>query len=314
MNSRDASPLPAVGTTRRRMLTLLGGGGGAVAVTQLVSGSAAAADGDPLILGNANEASAGTSLTNLGANGLNVHNPNGGVAFGASSSSGIGASFSSESGQALVASGPSQFSASSGFAVSVDNPDGGGIQIHSGPAEDDPSIKANRFSTVLGDPAPAIVGVSSLPGSWSDGPNIGVLGGSGTGEGLHGHSTSGVGVGASCDSGVGMQGYSATGIGGWFLTEDVGGGIALRVSGIAEFDHVGSAEVPAGQNSVFVDNPTVKESSHITVTLISDPGGRSLRWVEKSPGSGFWVHLTGAGPKNRPPTGLTYQITEPTTG
>ena len=285
--------------------------------------SAVAADNDPLVLGTFNQASSGTALTSdapltlslnnnaPAGNGLGVSST-GGTGVSASSQSGIGGTFSSDTGQALIANGPSQFNATGGFAISVDNPDGGGIQLHCGPTEDTPTIKANRFSSEAVETGPAIVGVSSLPGGFGDGPNIGVLGGSGTGEGLHGHSASGIGMHASTDSGTGVQGYSSTGVGGWFITD--GPGVALRVSGIAEFDHVGSGEVPAGQNSGFVENPTVTSTSHITVTLVSDPGGRSLRWIERVPGSGFWVYLAGGSPKNRPQINLTYQIVEPSTG
>jgi hypothetical protein len=313
----------ATGTTRRRMVALLGGGGAAVAATQLPRASAVAADNDPLVLGTANQASSGTGLSSDAPLTLNLDNnaANGGglsvnsvgaTAISASSQSGIGGTFSSDTGQALIANGPSQFNATGGFAISVDNPDGGGIQLHCGPTEETPTIKANRFSTEPVETGPTIVGVSSLPGSFGDGPNIGILGGSGTGEGVHGHSSSGIGLFGSTDSGVSVQGFTATGVAGWFFTD--GGGIALRVGGVAEFDHVGSGAVPAGQNSGFVENLTVSGSSHITVTLVSDPGSRTLRWVERVPGSGFWVHLVGGSPKNRPQIDLTYQIVEPSTG
>lgn len=310
----DDQPVPAArDATRRRLLTMLGGGGAALAVTQLPSGSAVAADGDALILGSvANQASSTTALNSGGDVGLTVNNNTGGVALNASSPNGIGATFSTATGQALVANGPCQFNGNGAFAISVDNPDGGGIQLHCGPTEDTPTIKANRFSTAPLDVGPAIVGVSSLPGSWSDGPNIGILGSSGTGEGLHGHSSSGIGIHGTCDFGVSVQGFTENGVAGWFFTE--GGGIALRVGGIAEFDHVGFGAIPAGQGSGWVDNPNVTESSHITVTLTSDPGPRSVRWVEKTPGAGFRVHLTAAPGKNRPMTELTYLIVEPSSG
>ena len=38
----------------------------------------------------------------------------------------------------------------------------------------------------------------------------------------------------------------------------------------------------------------VTATTHITVTLTSDPGGACVQWVERLPGSGFRVHLTKA--------------------
>jgi hypothetical protein len=36
-----------------------------------------------------------------------------------------------------------------------------------------------------------------------------------------------------------------------------------------------------------------------------------VRWVERSPGSGFTVYLTPAPKKSRPETKLTYMVAEP---
>lgn len=88
-------------------------------------------------------------------------------------------------------------------------------------------------------------------------------------------------------------------------------GFALVVNGRSAFSTVGSAVIPAGSESAFVPNLAVGEKSHITVTLVSDPGPRQLSWVERSPGSGFTVHLTSAPRRRRPETALTYMIVEP---
>ena len=49
--------------------------------------------------------------------------------------------------------------------------------------------------------------------------------------------------------------------------------------GRAAFGTVGSGTIPAGQNSVFVADQAVTETSHISVTLISNPGPRAVHWV-----------------------------------
>ncbi|MFN2588649.1 MAG: hypothetical protein ABR613_11105 [Actinomycetota bacterium] len=56
-------------------------------------------------------------------------------------------------------------------------------------------------------------------------------------------------------------------------------------------------------------NEAVSADSHISVTLMGNPGVRTLQWVERAPGSGFTVHLTTVGPK--PQTPLTYFVLEP---
>jgi hypothetical protein len=69
--------------------------------------------------------------------------------------------------------------------------------------------------------------------------------------------------------------------------------------------------IPAGAEWVVVSDPSVTATSHITVTLTSDPGQRQVRWVERNPGAGFTVHLSSAAKKLRPQTALTYMIVEP---
>lgn len=131
----------------------------------------------------------------------------------------------------------------------------------------------------------------SAEGGYGEGPGVGVHGQSGSGTGVLGISQSGTAVEAR--SGV----------------EGDGTGIALLVRGKSMFSTAGSAVIPAGQSSVFVANGAVTSESHISVTLVGNPGVRALQWVERAPGTGFTVHLTTAGPK--PATPLTYFVVEP---
>jgi hypothetical protein len=55
----------------------------------------------------------------------------------------------------------------------------------------------------------------------------------------------------------------------------------------------------------------VTETSHISVTLASDPGPRQLHWIDRIPGQGFRVNLTSAAARARPKTAFTYLIVEP---
>lgn len=90
------------------------------------------------------------------------------------------------------------------------------------------------------------------------------------------------------------------------------GGLALEVLGAARFSTAGSATVPQGETTVMVANPAVTADSHISATLVSEPRGRMLTWIERLPGSGFTAHFDGGNPRSRPSTDFTYLITEPT--
>jgi hypothetical protein len=139
---------------------------------------------------------------------------------------------------------------------------------------------------------------------------VGVDGTSATFVGVFGHSEQGNGVAGECNdaAGVGTSGSSTDGIGVHAVSQN---GQALRVEGRAMFSTAGSGTVPQGQHSVFVSNPAVTAGSHVSVTLVGNPGNRELRWVQRSPGSGFTVNLTPAPPNQRPATAFTYLIVEP---
>ncbi|HEX7172324.1 MAG TPA: hypothetical protein VF365_06945 [Candidatus Limnocylindria bacterium] len=91
------------------------------------------------------------------------------------------------------------------------------------------------------------------------------------------------------------------------------GGLALDVVGTARFTTAGNDAVAFGQNSRFVANPAVTALSHISLTLHGDPGPRQLKWVERSPASGFTVHFAGGPPGQRPEVAFSYVIVEPAT-
>jgi hypothetical protein len=134
--------------------------------------------------------------------------------------------------------------------------------------------------------------------------------GPGPGATLSGISGSeGDGPGAPSGSGIGVAGTSGTGVGVQASSPD---GLALLVDGTSAFSTVGSAVIAAGRNAVYVANKAVTPNSHISVTLVSDPGPRQVRWVRRRPGQGFDLHLTPASPSERPETSLTYMIVEPT--
>jgi hypothetical protein len=113
----------------------------------------------------------------------------------------------------------------------------------------------------------------------------------GNGVGVSGQSVNGSGVNGTSENGIGVAARSLNGIA---LDASAPLGDAIRVDGKARFSHLAFNTVPAGQHSVFVPHFAVTGTTHITVTVTSDPGGASVQWVERLPGSGFRVHLTKA--------------------
>ncbi len=157
------------------------------------------------------------------------------------------------------------------------------------------------------------------------GAGLGVSGMSGSGDGVGGGSESGAGGTFSSQSGIGVIGRSEsnTGVAGVSPGENPGvwaesatgegpwepdGGLALAVVGKARFSTAGVEVVPAKVNAVAVSNSAVTAVSHITVTFTGDPGRASVVWVERQPGIGFTVHLSGR-PRSAVP--FTYLIVEP---
>jgi len=78
--------------------------------------------------------------------------------------------------------------------------------------------------------------------------------------------------------------------------------------GKARFSTAGSGLVAAREDTAPVSNPAVTPNSHITVTFTGDPDRAQVAWVERQPGSGFVVHLSGRPRSNVP---FTYLIVEP---
>lgn len=227
----------------------------------------------------------GTGVRGVSGSGTGVHGL---------SESGTGGFFESGTGLALQVSGPGHVRADhDNFAFVAENYDvsagaGGLLAVSHGGK---PAVSGEAVATEA-HPRAGVQGVSSLPpfGShFGDGPGVGVEGISGTGIGVQGRSTSGIGVEAIGESGQ-----------------------ALVVRGPAAFATAGSATLPRGANSVTISNPAVTDRSHITVTLTGDPGPRQVKWVQRTPGSGFTLHLTAAPPLARPQTPFTYLILDPT--
>lgn len=86
-----------------------------------------------------------------------------------------------------------------------------------------------------------------------------------------------------------------------------GSGPALRVRGRASFRTVGGGTIPSGRRTLTVNNSAATPRSHISVTLVGDPGKAVLVWVGHGEGS-FTLHLSApVGADTR----FTYFIVEP---
>jgi hypothetical protein len=146
--------------------------------------------------------------------------------------------------------------------------------------------------------------------------SVGVAG-TGTVFGVHGFSDSGVAGQFYSNGDAGVRAFApgdfpaVSAISGIEAEGGEDGGLALDVVGKARFSTAGAAAVAAGQNTAVVANTAVTGSSHVSVTLVGDPGPRQLRWLQRSPGVGFTVHFSGGPPGQRPQVPFTYLIVEP---
>ncbi len=97
----------------------------------------------------------------------------------------------------------------------------------------------------------------------------GVVGQSATGVGVHGVSQQRAGVVGDSTDGAGVFGHSQNGPG---VVAQSAAAWALDVQGTSRFATVGSGLIAVGQDRVQINDARVTGGSHVTVTLITDPG------------------------------------------
>ncbi|MGQ9782191.1 MAG: hypothetical protein ACUVQ8_08130, partial [Nitrososphaeria archaeon] len=151
--------------------------------------------------------------------------------------------------------------------------------------------------------------------------NAGVYGFSFNDKGVWGWSKNGDGV-AGMGRCKGVAGISAEGIGVYGESE-TGFGVlaisnhspALRVEGKSSFSTVGSGIIPRLKKSftVNVASGLLKDKSHVSVTLTSDPtvlgGDAAISWIQRDPANNrFTINLTKTVGRD---TTFTYFIVEP---
>jgi len=258
---------------------------GVVAVASVERAApAAAANGDPIVMGQLNQSTSGTTINDSGGD------------------------------ETFTALATANGTALQGIAV-----DGMGI---AGASETSTAVSGLTNSTA--DNAAAIFGVinKTSPGSFSaavrgqnngtGGDGIGVYGSqAGGGWGVYGTSASGIGVNGVGGSGIGVEGSGATGVlgdgttgvhgvtasagGTGVLAENLSGGRALKVNGEAAFSRSGVATVPAGRSTV-KESLRLGSSSFVLATIQASVPGlyvQGVTIVAGSPGS-FAIHLSKA--------------------
>lgn len=307
-------------TTRSRRAILAGGLGGITALIFDAVGrprAARAADGEPLILGQSNEAESTTSLavspgdapavslTRVGdgtvlrvAGGLLETNDGTGVsAWGAT----VGV-FGESHGRGVRGSGSTGVYGSGdlrgvegwameGAGVAGASTKGAGVR---GSSDTGPGVRGQSRDSS---------GVFGFHGGSSD-PAVrlrtGVYGrtisGAADSRGVVGSAVAGSGVAGDSESGAGVRGVSSTGDGGYFKSTS---GNGLSVDGRVRFNRSGSLTVPAGQASATKTGIALSSASLVLATMQQRRAGVHLEAVVPDPAnSRFRVHLNKPVPAN----------------
>lgn len=272
----------ASASSRRTRRQLLAGGvaaAGVLAADALGRAApAAAADGDPILMGTINESTSTTLINNSGGDTtFTVAAASGGTALDAEAVDGTAVFGASVTGRGV--SGMTQDTAPDAAAVY------GEVN----------SINPGAYSA-------GVRGQHDGTG----GVGIGVYGShAGDGWGVYGTSQGGIGVVGSVTSGAGtgVQGSGTTGVfgvtdsphGAGVLAQNNGGGPALQVDGVAAFSRSGMATVPAGKSHVTHWLP-LSSASLVLATIqgnVTDLWVRGVTIAAGSPGS-FTIHLSKA--------------------
>jgi hypothetical protein len=207
---------PVTPRSRRAVLAGALGGVAAAAASSLIRPStAAAADGDPLLLGHTdNTATLNTALTNstLGGTVLTATASGTGTAIIGTGNAGRGVFASTQTGIGLRAS-----AAASGYGVYSTSATGIALRATSGGQAADIFNTSATLPSLVSKATGGTIGVVGLggnfaPAAYPDG--VGVLGDNpdAAGVGVWGRSSSGTALLGDSDSGYGLEGYGAVGV------------------------------------------------------------------------------------------------------
>jgi hypothetical protein len=258
--------------SRRDVLAAACGGAVALIGSRLAGPTAAAAaDGQPMLLGTSNNASRGTSVSTTAADGL------GGVT---QSTTGAGVYGRARSTTGVTRGGDFSVSSPAGIGVLGEGYGyGTGVHGHSGYAQRGTS--------------PGKVGVYAT--AWDDASFVAMLGETKAGLGVKAKATTGTGLYGTSDSGYGLVAFSGTGTAAVFSTSSPAVGTALMTSGRVRFEKsVGLATVARGTRSVVVTpGIDVTATAAVVATLQGSAGGAVVERVSvDATNNRFTIYLT----------------------
>ena len=239
----DAGLVEAAPRTRRSVIAAAFGGlAGMIGHGLATAEPAAAANGDALLLGQTNSATAFTQLNSTSYQGLIVYGANHGIEGKSNGATGKG----------VVASASNGAGKNYGVYAHAFGAEGIGVQ----------GTATNNSVGVLGHSHPNSIAVAQPPTqkktgvygfAVQDAEAVGVLGEAAAGLGVKGKATTGSGVYGTTQVGTGVFGYSASGVAGRFQTSAALTGVALHTIGRVKFDKsVGRVTIAAGTRSVIV--------------------------------------------------------------
>ncbi|HEX5825446.1 MAG TPA: hypothetical protein VFY18_13390 [Candidatus Limnocylindrales bacterium] len=282
---------PVTPRSRRSVLAgAIGGVAAAAASSLLRPASVAAADGDPVLAGNANTATLPTTLTNSTAGGttFSAVASGSGLAVVGTSTAGRGVTGSTQSGVGVRAA-----AGLDGLGLWASSVTGTAVRATSGGPAAGFSSSSTTFPSLVSQSTGGSVGVVGLGGSFAPAAypdNVGVLGDNpaATGVGVWGRSSQGTAVLGDAVTGYGVEAYGAvgvygsggavgiigdvdhaTGVQGWTgiataptSGADVGvwagaenGRTALKVQGVVRMNRSGRVSIGATKSSVVVAVP-----------------------------------------------------------
>lgn len=268
----------AARSRRRTRRQLLAGGAAAVGVVAAETlgraTPAAAANGDPIVMGQGNQSMSNTFINDSGGDtcfsALSVSSA---TALEGTAIQGTGVSGTSEGGKGVSGTTKSSATGAVGVYGEISNVNPGALSA-------------------------AVRGENK--GTGPDG--IGVYGShAGDGWGVYGTSHGGVGVFGNVATGTGVEGSGTTGVfgvaasrhGAGVLAQNNGGGPALKVDGVAAFSRSGVATVPAGKSQV-THRLSLTSASFVLATIqgnVQDLYVRGVTVAAGPPGS-FTIHLS----------------------
>jgi hypothetical protein len=269
-HTEDGSDESPRSRSRRSLLTGLIGGLAAFVVQGLAKpGVSRAADGDPVVLGQQNDATAVTTITDSSAGGAGL------VGIGTSGLSGI--SFDS-----------------GGYGVSGTAPGSGGYGVYG---------QSNSGTGVFGSGLGYGGEFFGISGVMGHGSLNGVLGAAGA---LGATGVFGIGNAFSGATGVwgqasayGVRGEATLETGAGVLAENAHGGPALQVSGVAKFSRSGLTIVPSGTPKVTVQGVALTVESMIFAVLQQNRAGVWVRAVQPNlAASSFTIYLNNSVPSD----------------